>query len=269
MFSSTKKFPNLSEYLQYANRRNERRRRMRAAGSDFLRAAGTMGVIGGLLMVFVYAIMAVPLLAMGFGAFALANRQSRRRQPETPEEALERAGEDAVATVWTSLNHSRLHRDLDAGSSALMEEGAASWRRARAALDSPFWSNPNLPLHYRNIRDQSTAVIDRAMDELLILFRTCLPSVPAKRGVGDYVEEVLEQYVFGRGRPTNLPHQFEPAFEIVEKLQTLAIEVESVTHEVAREPEVAHLGASQGLDICITELRSTRQAEEELRQNLS
>jgi hypothetical protein len=268
MFGRDKKFPNLNEYLQHRTKRHEREVSRRTAARDTLQVIGFLFMGGGFLAALRIGFLGLAFLGVALLLFLLASHLEKRRGPESADQAFRRAAGEASKQLWNRASSRRLHRELDSASTALLEEAALNWRRAKIALDHPFWTNGNLPLHYQHIRVQSEHAIEQAMDELVMIFGPLLPTVQTKRNVGDFVEEVLEDYVFNRPKAGNLPPQFDQAFEIAEKLNLLASEVETATEEVARDPALDAPPAVHSLDMCITELRATRQAEDELRQNL-
>jgi hypothetical protein len=79
-------------------------------------------------------------------------------------------------------------------------------------------------------------------------------------------EAVLDQPV--RPTPKNLPASFGPAQTIVQSLKQLASEMEDVSKEVGLEPREAESSSAQAIEACLLEIRTIREAEAELRQQV-
>ena len=66
-----------------------------------------------------------------------------------------------------------------------------------------------------------------------------------------------------------MPAAFAPVREIAEKLRALAQETERMSHEARMDVDVPPVASpTRSLDQTLSELRSIRQAEDELRENL-
>lgn len=194
--------------------------------------------------------------------------RSRRPKPMVNERAREAT---AVAqTMGLMLQKRRLHRDLDPGSLILLEECARHWHRARAALDGPFWTHGMVPEYYRQVRHKALVSLDESMDEVLLHYRAWLPDAVRSRHPFDYVDEAMESVMGRRSAAGNFPPPaFGPVRIIADKLMELANETERLSQEARLDPEVAAAATpGRSLDQTLSELRSMREAEAELRQNL-
>lgn len=193
-----------------------------------------------------------------------------RRVELTPEDEFMLSAQKVAATMQQCLVKRRLHRDLDNASLMLLEESCRHWARVQQAFQTSFWDAKTLPLHYQTVREQSLKASDRSMGEVMMLFQDQLPSQVVSRSPMDFVEEAVEKFVKPTKGDTRFAGPaFEPTRKIAEKLRTLADEAENVALETAQDPLVApEIQPGTALDSSIGELRTIRQAEDELRQNL-
>lgn len=222
------------------------------------------GLLASPLMFGMTCIMAVPPLAVGLIAQGIRVRNT----PPRPQGRADEATLVAQA-MGLMLAKRRLHRDFDVASLTLLEECARHWGRARSALDAPFWTAGAVPEHYRHVRELALTALADSMDDVLLHYQTLVPAMVANRAATDYVEEALENLSGRRGAQVDFPPAaFKPVREIADRLRTLANETERMAQEVRVELDPRHAApATAALDQTLAELRSIRQAEEELRQS--
>lgn len=272
--SSQKRFPNLCRYVDHAVSRQgpvgpE-------VGAVSLMTLAGLAVPGAIVLAFVLGnpILAVLASAVGIGSALTSNRMFKKVKASADRLDVEAA--EANHLLNEALKRGKLHRVAGEATTALLEECARHWCRAKAALESPFWTSPNLPAHYRSVREQTAKAADRAMNEAVVLLHKELET-PYREGIasGMSVSELVEG-VFGIQLPdpnnhlAPLPFGYQSVRQLAEKLRDLGDSVESLTLEVAQDPSVrSEFQAETALDLCISELQSIRQAETELRQNLS
>ena len=273
---SLNQLPHLGDYLDEAIRDRPRQAFDPTAGAGLGLAVG--GIAWAVASAFgshpapweVFA-SAVGLWWVGMGGFIV---WKRAKDPPTREEtARQRLRETAyqiVKRMHASKSKRRLHRDLTPSVAALLEECARHWSRAHVALESTFWSNPDLPLHWSSLRDQSMLAVDQAMNEVLVILETAIPDEPGKWRFDEVVEEVIGKRVFGvPKRDEGMPLTYAPARELGEKLKLLAAEVERATQDVAKDESISsQFSSGSALDLCLGELRNIQAAETELRQNI-
>ncbi|MBI1756889.1 MAG: hypothetical protein HYR64_07270 [Fimbriimonas ginsengisoli] len=260
-------YPNLAEYLRTLRRQNERASEVVAV----------IAVVVGLGVSFAFALLMREIGGEGFSRFGVLGLFAglglafwfTRRQKTRPEALLAEAREVAK-DMSTRLERGRLMRDLGQPSMDVLEECARGWAKVNQLLGTPFWRDADIPVHYRTIRETVLNSVEGAMAEAILLFRNNLSDSHGLSDLKAMAGEVLEEVVFGKPRlPQHLPSGFGPARELADKMRLLVNEVETVAQRA--QEELAPLGpatASASLDLCIGELRSIRQAEAELRQNL-
>jgi len=267
MFANkARQYPNLVTYLHHVAQRKVETPAGRlsvAAGVGLASSWAAVATVGALTHA---AWLAIPATVVALG-LAGAMRD-KPRALDAPDQ-LRLDAQETATVMRECLERRRLHRDLDTASLTLLEECARHWHRVNQVFSSPFWQDGLLPVHYHAARDQALRSAEAAMDEVMVLYRPCLPSEVKGRDAMDYVEEALEQYVFRGGTQGNVPPAFVPAREIAEKLRDLANEAERISDDLRHDPSVAAQTAPGGtLDLSLGELRAIREAEEELRQNL-
>ncbi|MCA1948860.1 MAG: hypothetical protein LDL55_12165 [Armatimonadetes bacterium] len=178
-----------------------------------------------------------------------------------------------AAAEMHALKKRRLVKRLGVPLASLLEEAARHYYRAQAALNGPFWTSPNLPSHWRIVREQALASAAAGMGDLLLLAHSLMSPSQEKPAWHEEVREVLDEIL---GKPVlsgefvgTFPPEFEPARAIAERLRSLAEEVESATMMVLQDGSSQAVGSVGSLDATLHELRQVRQAEDEMRQNLS
>lgn len=271
--TSQKRFPNLCMYVDHAAARQV------PVGQEI--GAVSLMTLAGLAMpgavvlgvVFLHPLWALLLAATGAGCAFTSWRSFKRVRASVDRLDIEAA--EANTLLGEALRRGKLHRIAGDPTTGILEECARHWSRAKQALLSPFWTSPNLPPHYKAVREQAARAADRAMDEAVVLLHNEL-EVPYRSGIADRmsVSELVEG-IFGLQLPdmnaqqAPLPVAYNSVRQLAGKLRDLADNVESLTIEVARDPSVqSEFQAEAALDMCISDLQSIRQAETELRQNL-
>jgi hypothetical protein len=271
--TSQKRFPSLCVYVQHAMTRQVPTGE--EIGAVSLMTLAGLAVPGALVagLVFAQPILALALGIAGIGSAFVSLRSFKRSKASMDRLDLEAA--EANELLADALRRGKLHRIAGEATTALLEECAHHWSRVRQALESPFWTSPNLPPHYKSVREQTSRAAERAMDEAVVMLHHEL-EVPYRSGLADRMSlsEFVEG-VFGVQLPdpnaprTQLPISYQAVRQLAEKLANLADDVESLTIDVSKDPSVqSEFKADTALDMAISDVRSIRQAEDELRQNL-
>jgi hypothetical protein len=269
--------PNLSEYIRYAVNWRQRRWNLDLSPKNliggvalsllagFLSAAGVRGAesaaVGVVVSVAAFAIYMV-------GAFRVSLRRERRTADT--QARLRREAFQIAERLEESLNAHRLERDLSREVCELLDSAAAHWRRAKTALQSPYWRRADLPSAMRSVREQALVAADQGMQEILVLLAT---SVPAERGRWTFAEVVDElagrDLLTTRGKAEPRSPYFDQARGVGEKLRDLADQVEEASRRLVSEELI--LGAPKpgsAIEATLAELRQLKEAEDELRQDL-
>jgi len=178
-----------------------------------------------------------------------------------------------AASEMLAMKKRRLVKRLGVPLASLLEEAARHYYRAHSALNGPFWTSPTLPSHWRILREQALASAEAGMGDLLLLAQGLMSPSKEKPSWHEEVREALDEIL---GKPVlsgefvgTFPPDFEPARAIAERLRSLAEEVESATMMVLQDGSSQAVGSVGSLDATLHELRQVRQAEDEMRQNLS
>ncbi len=220
--------------------------------------------VGGLVSL----VEGVCLLGAIWGVTRAVMKQHRIKISRDPRAQMH---EEAVALARQMMVSKRLHKDLDGSSAQLLEESARFWREIKAELDTPFWRNPELPAHWKNVRLQTSSAADAAMEEMLVLLRSSFH--PADHhGWEVVVEDAIETFVTGPKlrKGDRIPPGFAEARQIADKLKTAAFQVRTAATEIAAETGTTPLLSSgAALDLAIGDMRSLQEAEQELRRNLT
>ena len=271
--TSQKRFPNLCIYVQHAMSRQVPSGQ--EIGAVSLMTLAGLAVPGALVLGLVFA---QPFVAMLLGVAGIGSAFASLRTFKKAKASVDRLDIEAAEAnelLSDALRRGKLHRIAGEPTTALLEECARNWSRVRQALESPFWTSPNLPPHYKSVREQTARAADRAMDEAVVMLHHEL-EVPYRSGMADRmsISEFVEG-VFGLQLPdpnaslSPFPVSYKAVRQLADKLDDLAEGVESLTAEVARDPSVqSEFKADTALDMAISDVRSIRQAEDELRQNL-
>lgn len=211
------------------------------------------------------------LVIMPLAAFITNRLFALTTKPRTPEAERAALVNETLMVLHSKSTRRRMGREVDPVAAALLEESARHWTRVQTALSGPFWSSKNLPAHWQGVRDRSWAAANAAMDELILLLRPLALTPPAD-GPREGVLDAIMEAVFDQARPPvnmQLPPGFEPARAVAERLKLLAGEVERTSKELA-EDQLAQgeVQSATALESCLAELRSLRQAEQELEDHL-
>ena len=271
--TSQKRFPSLCMYVQHAMTRQGPTGQ--EIGAVSLMTLAGLAVPGALVVALVFAqpLLGIALGVAGLGSAFASVRTFRKAKAGVDRLDIEAA--EANELLADALRRGKLHRIAGDATTSLLEDCASNWSRVRQALESPFWTSPNIPPHYKNVREQTARAADRAMDEAVVMLHHELEA-PYRSGIADRMtlSEFVEG-VFGVQIPdasasrAPLPLSYQAVRQLADKLEALAQGVESLTLEVAKDPSVqSEFKADTALDMAISDVNSIRQAEDELRQNL-
>ncbi|MBS1703981.1 MAG: hypothetical protein JST12_20115 [Armatimonadetes bacterium] len=196
--------------------------------------------------------------------------QQKKAELYTPELESRLEAQRLFGTLRKMLTFHRLHRDLSESSLTLMDEIARTRMETRQLLESPYWRQPALAPTYVQLREQALTACDQAMNDAVMQFKMVIPTHVESRRPGDYVSEAMEMFL-----KTPKPiHQesgvgFDAAFKVADKLQLMRSELEKMTLQGERDTMTTTADIPGGmLDLTMSEIRTIRQAEEELRQGL-
>lgn len=212
------------------------------------------------------------VLAVTLACGSMANYVMRQKKAElfTPELESKLEAHRLFGTLRRMLALNRLHRDLSEATLTLLNEIARTRIEIKQLLESPYWRQPTLPTTYTQLRDQAIAASDQAMNEAILQFKLAIPTDVESRRPGDYVNEALETFLKvqkGGSHPTDIG--FDAAFRIADKLQQMRTELDTMTARGENENLVKPTDIPGGmLDLTMMEIRTIRQAEDELRQGL-
>lgn len=257
--------PNLKEYLANLTRNRGNTALGPIIVGFFFLLAGLALAIPRALGSFAGFLAVALAVVVGAGVYARLNR--RKLDPGRAKTRLE-----AMQVAIAMTRSKRLHKDLDAPSAQLLDEAARFWRDTRVELDTPFWRNPKLPEHWKNVRIQTLSATDQAMEEMLVLLRGSFHERPDQHGWETVVESAIETFVTGPQlrKGDNIPPGFHEARQIAEKLKLAAGQVRAASQEVVAETgETPLISSGAALDMVIGDMRSLQEAEQELRRNLN
>ncbi len=257
-------YPHLVRFLNHFSRRSIGYRPLPVA-PFFVFMAMVWAILFGLILQHPFiALLAFPL---GVAGIILSSRSKKREL--TADEQFLMEGQDVARIMSQCIEKRRLHRDLDSASMTLMEESARHYWRVHENFNAPYWTSNQLPLQYQSIRQQALLASDKGMSEIMLMFRDYLPQQVNNRHVVDYVDEALEKYAFKRPANSFLPTTFKAARDVAEKIHTLADETVEITKKADLPLEkLPDVNPGSALDSSIGELRTLRQAEDELQEHL-
>ncbi len=269
-----KALPTLTEYLNFLVRRNDELVALKVA--SYVAGTGIAAMLlGAFLRDFRGASLAISTAVpavLFLGALIPTGIQFFRGRSKAGADRRAQTRHEAIAIGRQMLASKRLHRDLDAASAQLLEESARFWREIKAELDSPFWRNPDLPSHWKSVREQTSAATDEAMEEMLILLRSSYHPTYQPAGWENVVEDAIETFVTGPKlrKGEGIPPGFHEARQIAEKLKLAAGQVRSAASELTSETSSSSaFKSAAALDLAIGDMRSLKEAEQELRRNLN
>ncbi|MEZ0325538.1 MAG: hypothetical protein ACAH95_06510 [Fimbriimonas sp.] len=267
-----KQLPYLSDYLNVAA---ARRPAIDAGNFQVGFVALLAGAFGAALCAIAGADALPAIMAAGaasLGSYYIGARNGGKlaaKRPTDEQLLIEQQAREVVLRMQALMNKRRLHRDLSSDVSAVLEEAASQWCRARTALMSPYWNRPELSLHMQQVRDQSMLAAERTMSELMILFATAVPEQPGSWNLAEVADEVIGKNVFSGVNQRHLSPFFDQAVGLVEQLKELAREAETISRQLVSDPNLGAQGRpGAALEATLSELRQLRQAEDELREDL-
>jgi hypothetical protein len=154
-----------------------------------------------------------------------------------------------------------------------LNECAGFWRRIHAASEPKLWKGADLQPHWADTRAEWLEAADVAMAEALILADSSINERAPRARAEELIEDILDTYVFSKRsqQEQHLPPAFVPLRTLAEKLATLASEVEGAQTALSAAPLApppTPIEAGRRLDQVLGNLRSIRQAEEELQQDI-
>lgn len=266
------KYPYLVSYLHETERvdlfRELRAQESLTTGLGLIAAFGTWAVVSGFGRSAAFLSFA-PLLVAGLVVAGMANyrRRAKMRTPEF-ESRLEALQLLAVIRRMHQLN--RLHRDLSESTLTLLDEVARLRSQVRDALSLPYWNQSGLSPTMVELKKQALNAVDQAAIDAVLQFRNSLPTQVSMRPWWSYLDEALETVTGKASTATPFTEQgFDGAFKVAQKMQTLKSEIEQLTLGSAKgiAGEVEQLPGAL-IDDALMEIRTIRQAEEELRQGI-
>jgi hypothetical protein len=242
---------------------------------------GLSAILGSPLIALVAtAAVGVPLLAVGVNAL-----HRLVSTPRTEREMRRQQLYETALIYYAATGRKKLHQELDPVAGQLLDLCAQFHQRIQLALEGPFWSSASEGSQWRAVAQQCRHAADEAMEEALLLGAGCFgkPSKTRKEDLQDALQDFLDldfvdalQNLKGVAladssryahHSPNLPIVFEPMKQIAQRLQSLAVEVERLSQEAAREGvSRSGLTASASIDLVLNEIRTLEQAEAELDQ---
>jgi hypothetical protein len=210
------------------------------------------------------------LISAILGLTALFVMRKKKAELFTPEIESRLEAHRLFGALRKMLTLNRLHRDMSESTLTLLNEIARTRLETKQLLESPYWRQPTLPDTYCQLRDQAVTATDQAMMDAVLQFRATIPTEVSSRKPGDYVNEALETFLkVPKSYSPGGDIGFEAAFKIADKLQQMRNELEHMTVKGESETMFTPSDLPGGmLDLTMSEIRTIRQAEEELRQGL-
>lgn len=262
---NAREFPHLVWYLDHMARASDRDRNGERGGNFFLVLfCSLLFLFLGRSLPWDVSVLIIAVATSIAAAWMIFFRKVKPKSDPRVQEA-----KDVAMTMRQCIDRRRLHRDLDEGSLILIEECARQWARIQSTFSTGFWQNTALPAAYVSAKRQALASAEEAMQDVMILYRPCLPQQVHRREPIDYMEEAAEQFGFGKKKMArHVPVAFGPVRQIADRLQQLASEAEQISqsNDIAMS-SMEDPAPSTGIEASLGELRAIRIAEEELRQN--
>lgn len=291
MIKSNRKFPYFAGYLEVMNQEADRELVSSVPASAWLSGAGfalgaflVLGLVSGSWM--------GGLIAAGLGALGLVVGMTyswrKKRLREDPREQRRQEVFKVVGELRELEMHRKLNKWMDPVALHLLEAGAYSWTRIIKTLDSPQWSPRDLPAYWVQIKQQVQAAAAEGMADLLLLTRSCVG--PPQKDRQDDIKNIFDSFVdldiadalqgmkqMASSDWTAYAHQSPQSQAvaqhgrlIAERLKDLADDVEAKASEIAvSSSTMSGLQSLEALDGVLGELRSVRQAEDEVQQRLN
>lgn len=211
----------------------------------------------------------IGLASVGIGVFLGLKMMKKRAELHTPEMESRLEAHRLYGTMYKMLQLHRLHRDMSETTLTILDELARTRTEVRQLLDTPFWKQPGLTETYVQLRRQALTASDQAMMDAVMQFKYSVPEKVEARRVADFIDEAVTSFTKQK-KGDRLPEPgFETAFSIANRLQEMRSELERIT--LQQEEEDVFLGAQVpgGLvDRAMSEIRTIRMAEEEIKQGL-
>lgn len=288
---SSKRFPNLAEYL----RKVVERRFSRVGRISGLIGFGLVSLstpLAGLAFGVGFASLGIGLLAatlaLPLSVYAWYLIDKRLRTPRTPQEAKRMEAWKSASTLLGLEQQRRLHKLMDPTMSQLLEAAAFHYVRIDASLSNDFWTREDLPAHWRSVQAQASEAAEQAMEELVMLAVPCMgePQSDKNKAFKEAVEDIFDMdFIVAIGnlksiatadwtkyahRSPHAPIAFQAGRKIAEKLKKLADEVESQTANAVVESRTVVEGstAADSIDVVLSEISAVRGAEDELQQRV-
>lgn len=238
-----------------------------------------IGMAFGLVPGLIASVVAIPV-SLGVW-YALSRRAAK---PRSEQEAREIQRRYAVHHLRGLKQNRKLHKHVDSQILQVMEAGAYHWLRIHDVLDAREWRSKDLGGHWKSLREQALQAADQAMMDIAVYAQSCIGKPNRERK--DDIEEIFEDFFEGdfsdamgglrtvmktdwRDYSHHSPNAravFDPCRQIAERLKMLADEVDQMNFrraqevvEVQDQPE-----AVDSIDLILSELRATKQAEAEL-----
>ncbi len=265
--NKAEQYPHLIAYLRETERLDffrEFNQRWSVIMSVAVLAPFCIGVLTGVQF------FGVVLVTAACAGMANYIRRQKKAELFTPELESRLEAQRLFGSMRRMLALNRLHRDLSEATLSLLNEISRSRIEIKQLLENAYWKQPTLPSTYAQLRDQASAACDQAMYDAVMQFKMIIPTEIESRRPGDYVNEALETIL-------KSPKQaypggeigFDAAFRIADKLQQLRNEIDAMTSRGESENIVSPTDIPGGLlDLTMSEIRTIRQAEDELRQGL-
>ena len=262
-FNRPKRYPNLEEYL------GKRPVEISSREKVLLWALGALVCFVAIVPAAIFLPLAKAALVTAVGASSgalmiiRAIRESRKRLPFAQQEGLHTRRQ-----LKNALDAGGMDHIIPASIGAVLDECVVAAKRVEVALAGPTWQDPALPQHWVSVRDNAMRAADNALDEAFALTGPHLNENWQERPIQS-LQHLIQRIVGTEEIPmTPLPPSFRPALDLADRLRTLALEIETVTHEVASESTLrGNLAASTRLDSVLTEIRGLQSAEQELHQD--
>lgn len=194
----------------------------------------------------------------------------RRNRPINPNKAITDEARAVRLQLKESLTHNRLHREMHPSAVALLEAAAHSWKRIQDTTAGPYWSNPDLPVHYKGVREKALTSADQAMTEVLLHLRSAIKPVGQPKTLMEGLHSVLDAIgvsVSSVPGDEPLPEGFTSATIVAKGLSELAAEIEKTSIRAVTATSSA-TDSGDSIRKTLEDLRQIREAESELETEL-
>jgi hypothetical protein len=265
-------YPNLMAYLRETEK-SDPWQALRGSETAIALTAGLWPLpflmfMGKPLSLLEMAIIGLTYIAGGIFGYNLISK--RREQYRTPELESRIEAHRLLGSMRKMNQLHRLHRDLSESTLTVLDEVARTRQEIKNILDMPYWKQPDLGGTYKQLRDQAIGAADQAMYDALLQFRSAIPGKVEARKMGDFVDEAMETFLKVHRKPVKFAEAgFDSAFGIAGKLQEMRNALERMTVEAENDVLRSAAQVPGGLiDMTMMEIKTIRQAEEELQQGL-